>query len=56
MAPSMAKWRREGEFQIGAKVLSQDTLENAGRGLVGLVAQLAEEATTFLQRAEEAKQ
>lgn len=55
MAASMAKWRRRGELQIGAKVLSRDTLENAGDGLVGLMAQLAEEATSFLQKAEEAR-
>lgn len=35
---------------------NQDTLENTGGGLVCLVAQLAEEATTGLQKAKEARQ
>ena len=45
-----------GQFQIGTKVFSQDTLENAGDGLICLVAQGAGEATTSLQKAEEARQ
>lgn len=44
------------ELQTGTKMVSQDILENAGDGLLCLMVQLAEEATTSLQKSKEARQ